>query len=145
MALLYRAVWSDGREDLIEAGPATFRTWIAGKGLQVDVPDEGLAATGQEEVAVARVDDGECAALWMRLVEEREAGSGEERWTTTAHWMTDGDAGWIWVDLEWVSDDPFACQPDVAAPNLVGLLLEADGAQLDGVRLVVEAPPGFCR
>ena len=135
MTLLYRAIWSDGRPDLIDAGPATFRAWIESKGLQLDVPDEGTTRTASEEVAVARVERDGVRALRMRLIEERQAGTGEQRWTTTAHWMSDGKDGWIWVDVEWVSDDPFARQPDVAAPNLVGLLLRADGAQLGSARL----------
>lgn len=135
MALLYRAIWSDQRPDLVDSGPGTFRAWLDSKALRIAVPHEGVVGTGTEEVAVARVDDGGLHALRMRLVEERQAGSGEQRWSTTAHWMSDGANGWIWVDLEWVSDEPFAHQPEVAAPNLVAMLLEADGAQLNGVHL----------
>lgn len=129
MALLYRAIWSDDRPDLIDAGPAAFNDWVRGKRLGLEVPDEGVVEADGSDVTVARVEDGSTCALRIRLNEERPVDAGAERWTTTAHWMTDGTRGWVWVDLEWVSDAVFAPQPDVAAPKLVGVLL---GARSDG-------------
>lgn len=100
----------------------------------MELPEEGIVQAGGSDVGVGRVEDGTTRALRIRLNEERPVDSGAERWTTTAHWMTDGTRGWVWVDLEWVSDAVFAPQPDVAAPKLVGMLLESrDGA--DGLRL----------
>lgn len=135
MALLYRAIWSDGRPDLVDAALPVFREWVARKELDVTVPEDGLDSAGGAEVAVARVEDGETRALRTRLVEERPVAAGEERWTTTTHWMTNARDGWVWVDLEWVSDDTFAREPEVVAPNLVGMLLKTDGADRGHVRL----------
>lgn len=128
MALLYRAIWADGRDDLIAAGRSTFQEWIHGKKLDLVLPDSGTASSDGTDASVAHVDEGGVRALRMRLNEERDVVGGEERWTTTAHWMTDGSDSWVWVDLGWVSDDPFARQPEIAAPNLIGMLLaSSDG------------------
>jgi hypothetical protein len=126
MALLYRAIWADSRDDLITVGRTTFESWLSSKKLGITLPESGDASAGGAEVSVAEVDDGEVWALRIRLGEERAVAGGAERWTTTAHWMTDGDQTWVWVDLEWVSDNAFARQPETVAPNLIGLLLDAD-------------------
>lgn len=131
MALLYRAIWTDNRSDLIDAGPGVFSDWLQRKNIDVDLPDDGTVAADGNEIAIAQVSDNSGAALRISLSEERPIQSGAERWTTTAHWMTDGDHGWIWVDLEWVTDDAYARHPPVIAPNLIGMLFDADGAEPD--------------
>ena len=126
MALLYRAIWADRGDDLVDTGRATFAAWLAEKKLKVELPESGVAQGDAVDVEVAQVEDGEIRALRIRLNEERAVRGGEERWTTTAHWMTDGGESWVWVDVEWVSDNAFARQPDIAAPKLIRLLLAAE-------------------
>lgn len=135
MALLYRAIWADGRDDLIAAGRSTFQDWIRGKKLDLLLPDSGTASCDGADAAAAHVEEGDVRALRIRLNEERDVVGGEERWTTTAHWMTDGSDSWVWVDLEWVSDDAFARQPEIAAPNLIGMLLASAALTNPPVRL----------
>ena len=131
MALLYRAIWTDEQDELIDTGSAVFGEWLARKGIETEVPSQGTAAVDGCEVTVARAHEDGVGALRISLNEERAVRGGSERWTTTAHWMTDGTQGWVWVDLEWVSDDAYARHPDVVAPNLIGMLFDADGAAPD--------------
>ena len=135
MSLQYRAIWSDNRLDLIDTARPTFQEWIDGKGINVSVPYEGIERAGADEVVVDHASDGDTRALRVRLVEERPKGGGAERWTTTAHWMIHGAVGWVWVDVEWVSDAAFARPPDMAAPRLVRTLINQRGSEGDQGRL----------
>ncbi len=132
MSLQYRAIWSDNRLDLIDTARPVFQEWIESKGINLQVPQEGIKHAGANEVTVDHASKGDVSALRIRLVEERAEEESEERWTTTVHWMIHGAAGWVWADVEWVSDAAFARPPDMAAPRLVRTLVEqryADGEQ----------------
>ena len=129
MSLQYRAIWSDNRLDLIDSARTAFQEWVASKGIKLSVPDEGSERAGAAEVVVDYASDRDIRALRIRLVEERSVEEGAERWTTTVHWMLDGTVGWVWVDVEWVSDAAFARPPDMAAPRLVRSLLRQRRAE----------------
>lgn len=130
MALLYRAIWRDARPDLFTSGERVFVAWLRDRDLGLEIPCHGTGKCDGASISVARVDDGSVRALRMSLHEESAVRGGSERWTTTAHWMSDGSDGWVWVDLERVSDDAFASAPDVIAPELVGRLLDAEGVEV---------------
>ncbi len=135
MSLQYRAIWSDNRPDLIDSARPIFQEWIASKGINLSVPHEGLENAGANEVVVDHASDGDIRALRIRLNEERPVEEGAERWMTTVHWMMHSGLGWVWVDVEWVSDAAFARPPDMAAPRLVRALLEQRSAASDQGRL----------
>ncbi|MDE0117293.1 MAG: hypothetical protein OXT07_11805 [bacterium] len=132
MSLQYRAIWSDNRLDLIDTARPVFQEWIESKGINLQIPQEGIKHVGTNEVTVDHASKGDVSALRIRLVEDRAEEESEERWTTTVHWMTHGADGWVWADVEWVSDAAFARPPDMAAPRLVrtrGEHINADGEQ----------------
>ena len=135
MSLQYRAIWSDNRLDLIDSARTAFQEWVASKGIKLSVPDEGSERAGAAQVVVDHASDRDIRALRIRLVEESSVEEGAERWTTTVHWMLHGTVGWVWVDVEWVSDAAFARPPDMAAPRLVRSLLERRSAESDRERL----------
>jgi N-acetylmuramoyl-L-alanine amidase len=141
MALVYRAIWTDPNPALIAAGRSAFAAWLKSKEIPVELPETGTAITANAEISVTAVDDGDVSALRARLIEERPAAAGVERWTTTVVWLTSKEEGWIWVDLERVSDDPFARQPDVAAPRLVSELLRSGSERGSTQRLGPDGGP----
>ena len=135
MALLYRAIWRDDRLDLIDSGRPTFQEWIEGKSISLPVPSEGVQKSGSNEVVVDHASAGQTKTLRIRLNEDRAVDNGEERWTTTVHWMAHAGQGWIWIDIEWVSDSAFTHPPKMAAPKLAGMLLEKRSTMNDSARL----------
>ncbi|MCY4175373.1 MAG: hypothetical protein OXD37_03425 [Acidimicrobiaceae bacterium] len=129
MSLVYRAIWQDSAPNLFDKGFEAFQDWIDYKRLDLVVPEEGQVKHQSERqyssVTVVQVSDDEVQAVRMRLDEERQASGVSERWSTIALWMTDGTTGWIWVDVEWVSDNISAAQPQFSAPNLVSKVLKS--------------------
>lgn len=67
VALLYRAIWSEQRPDLLEVGAATFGLWAESKNLHMTIPEEGVVSAGAEEIAVTRAADDSVRALRIRL------------------------------------------------------------------------------
>ena len=88
------------------------------------MPTEGVQKSDSTELVVEPASGADTHALRIRLHEDRSVKDGEERWTTTVHWMVHAGCGWIWIDVEWVSDSAFARPPRVAAPKLASMLLE---------------------
>lgn len=138
MTLLYRAIWQDERDGIVDAAAQAFGAWIADKSLDVVVPDEGLAdghsAQGPVEVMVRRALVGQVEAAQFELSEDRREFG--ERWTTRMT-VIGGEPGdrWLWVDLERVADAD-AVRPPLAAPKLVRNLLETGtDARVDQVRI----------
>lgn len=125
MAIVYRGVWSDDRPDLLDEGRAALQRWVDGLAPGLVLPADGTARAEGLEVAVVRVadDDAGVDALRIRVSEERSTGRGEERCSTTVHWIEHGGAGSVWVDVERVADDAFDLPPDHEAPELVPMLL----------------------
>ena len=135
MSLQYRAIWRDGRPDLIETGRSTFQEWINSKSIDLLVPGDGVSKSDANEVVVDAAVESTTSALRIRLNEDSSVEGGEERWTTTVHWMRHNHDGWVWVDVEWVSDVAFAHPPEMAAPRLVRTLLTQRMAKDDRSRL----------
>ena len=125
MSRQYRAIWRDSHEDLIAKGRSACQDWLHDKGFGLPLPEVGVEKSGPYEVSVDRVideADSDVEALRVRLVEIRDPSGYEEQWTTTALWMTDGGNGWIWIDLEWISED-VSLRRHIYAPGLVRRLL----------------------
>ena len=45
MSLQYRAIWSDNRQDLLESARPIFQEWIESKGINLQIPEEGIKQT----------------------------------------------------------------------------------------------------
>jgi hypothetical protein len=146
MSVLYRAIWNDGRDDLLDAAAAGFRSWVAAKaGSDTGLPETGDARVSirpsgrraeppyQADVRLERAasEDGSViGAVRARLDEFRGDGS---HWTTTLRaWrsvssedeeLRDG-AQWLWVDVEAVADTDLDGVV-VGAPRLVCDLIQS--------------------
>lgn len=138
MTLLYRAIWQDEREHLVDEAEKAFRQWLTHKKVKIELPKEGFAdATsphGPGEVVVRRAFAGATDAAQFELSEERPQFS--ERWTVR---LTAIDGGknerWLWVDLERVAG-PGSVRPPLAAPKLVRDLIDSGvDPKVDQVRL----------
>lgn len=128
MALVYRAVWNDERDNLAHFAHRALRDWVAGKSDgALAVPDEGVAhgtslsllpergrglvrTPHPAQVKVQRAQTaGGGPVLRASFVENRPDGS---RWETTVRaWeLDDSDPnspdgpGWLWVDVNAVAD-----------------------------------------
>ncbi|MCY4370883.1 MAG: hypothetical protein OXF41_16035 [bacterium] len=102
-------------------------------GTDIVIPQAGTAMSGPYEVRVDPVVDdehGDIRALRIRLVRTITEAETEEHWTTTTHWLMDGHSGWIWIDLEWISDD-ISQQRSVYPPGIVQRLLKNRSLYLD--------------
>src|SRR5664280_2295401 len=118
MSLLYRAIWSDVRDNLTDAARQAFAGWVLGKSKdRLEVPTEGSTRGsfrswgrdaegnyGEQEteasvsVQYARHESGS-EALRATFIEVRSDGT---RWDTTLRaWQGFGDSrGWLWVDVQ---------------------------------------------
>lgn len=123
MSTIYRAVFSDDRPDLIAGSRELFAQWLAGKGLAVELPASGRVDLdgGRAAVEAIAAEEGDVSAVRLRLDEE---GSGR-RWSTILTAMAADDEGWVWIDLERVSDDTYGPPPLLAPPGLVRAFLES--------------------
>ena len=119
MSVQYRAVWQDDRSDLIDTGRAVFQEWINGKNIELEVPDVGVINNNSYEVRVDYVSEDNIEALRITLDETPD----KQRWTTIVNWIIYGTNGWVWIDIEWVSDS-ISNQPLVSAPRLTSMLLD---------------------
>lgn len=140
MSLQYRAIWRGNCPDIIETGRNTFQAWLTSKDISLDIPTEGASEYNGNRVIVNSVERPQVRALRIRLDEVRPVTQGEEQWSTTALWMTDGTEGWNWIDLNWVSHDIYQRPPDISAPRLISMLL---ARQAERNRLDIRAEPRF--
>ena len=133
MSLQYRAIWEDDHTDLLEKGKTAFQDWLDGKRANLMIPEVGTAADGPYKVRADRVRDDdrpEIEALRLRLDELRAPEGTEEQWITTTYWMTNGESGWVWIDLEWIADNISTRRP-IFAPGLARRLLSLRTTQSD--------------
>lgn len=138
MGLLYRAVWTDDREELIGAAVSTFGAWVGEKtDGRLRLPQDGeRSITAGLDTSTARVERGSggtggvTGAVRLSLTEERGDGS---RWLMTLRvWEgpacaadPGGGAGWLWVDVEAVAHDSLE-GVRISAPRVVRGLLGDD-------------------
>ena len=106
---------------LLEASTASFQDWLTTKDAELCLPSPGhrLVTPGRELTNQAAHD--ETVSVRRHSLSE-DLGTG--RWTTTLTAITTpGGGGWLWVDLEWVCDDPWSAAPKVSLPGVVKSLL----------------------
>lgn len=159
VSLLYRAIWSDRRDDGVTVAREALERWLDRKtagslslpesgtvsAAQVVVPARGPRVPEQRyvgEVTVAHAtDDGLVPeALSATLVELREDGT---RWDTTLRsWTETGDGGttsWLWVDVECVGPIDLG-RLAIAAPVLAVDLVEQSIEPVHGGLRLSTAP-----
>lgn len=117
MSTIYRAVFSTADNDLITGTRRLFGEWLAGKGINVDIPDSGRAdcANLTSSVEAIHAEEADVQALRLRLDEEVSG----QRWSTIVTTMVGPSEGWVWIDLERVSDDVYGPPPVIAPPRIV--------------------------
>lgn len=133
MSLQYRFIGRDSRPNSVTVAAASFALWLEDrKGLRPDLSVNGRRAEGEgREIAVLRGRQDRTEAVRFVLYEENPDG----RWSTTLTAIEDSGESWIWVDLEWVSEDPWGRTPKVMPPALVSYLLADGTVSLEGVPL----------
>ncbi|MXZ96146.1 MAG: hypothetical protein F4Y99_09495 [Acidimicrobiaceae bacterium] len=102
-----------------------FQRWIESKQLVLDVISSDHSTSDNCETVVRRASHGDASALQAILTENKYHHGDNERWLTTASWITQKEQGWVWIDIERESDRLFGSEPWIAAPNLAGMLLQA--------------------
>lgn len=112
----------DSRSNSVNAATEAFDYWLTKrKGLNVDLSVDGRRKEGQDiEVSVLNVAADDVVVRRMALYEET---SSHERWATILTIIKTENESWVWVDLEWVSDDPWGHPPTVKPPALIQYLL----------------------
>lgn len=137
MTLLFRMVVEDDRDNLLDSATGSVTTWLKQKNYIAELPPVGQrVATDSLEMSTDEVEDDHVAVRRHTVSEDQATG----RWTTTVTAMTTPDGrGWLWVDLERVSDDPWGKAPDVAIPGLVRTLLMNGTAHVGTTPLPAEA------
>jgi hypothetical protein len=121
MSTIYRAVFSDDRPGLVAGARDLFRTWLTGKGIEIEVPTVGCAKSEGRTVEVITAQEGDVETIRIRLDEE----AAHQRWSTILTAMAAAGEGWVWVDLERVTDDAYGPPPGLAPPGLVRNFLES--------------------
>jgi len=121
VSLQYRMIVEDEPEALLAEAAASFEGWLKRRNDQLELPPPGERVIVQGlEVSTDEVEDEHISLRRHALSEDLNNG----RWTTTLTAITTPTKqGWLWVDLEWVCDDPWGKAPEVAAPALVRALL----------------------
>lgn len=124
MSLIYRAIWQDDREGLLDVATATFLEWAREKhGATLEFGPLPTSANGVE-TSLRSAEVSGVRASEATLIEE----AGTSRWMTRQRVIV-GDRGdqWIWVDVERTTSEVFR-QQDISAPRLVRAHLEAGSA-----------------
>jgi len=121
MSILYRAVFSDDSTDLLSEAKALFTNWLSTKNVSVEVPDSGRVEIDGTAVEAVSAVDGDLGAIRLRLDEE----TAGQRWSTIVTAMAADAEGWVWLDLERVSDDAYGPPPILGAPRLVRDFLDS--------------------
>ncbi|MFE4464059.1 hypothetical protein ACFRCR_02970 [Oerskovia sp. NPDC056781] len=133
MTLQYRMIVEDTPVSLLDRATDSFSAWLKRKSSQLELPPPGVPLlVGGVEVSTDQVEDEHLSLRRHVLSEDLNNG----RWTTTLTAITTStQQGWLWVDLEWVCDDPWGKTPDVGVPALVRLLLAGKTAHVGNTPL----------
>jgi len=121
MSLQYRMIVEDDPNGLLAASTDDFANWLARRGAAIELPSPGQRLVVEAmEISTDQAEDEQMALRRHAVSEDLDNG----RWTTTLTAITTAsNEGWLWIDLEWVSDDPWGRAPIVGAPALVRMLL----------------------
>jgi hypothetical protein len=131
MAVVYRSIWTDDRLDLHQVAREEFSSWLAGKGIDLEVPESGAVSEGSRTVSRLESEAGGARAQRLRLEED----SPDDYWATTVTTIEQGEQRWGWVDLEWVASNVYADPPDFASPRIARTLIAGGHARVGSVVL----------
>ena len=121
MSLLYRAMWQADAAQLIETAHREFCGWVSEKHPQLDMPEEGESKSPGADVRITEGSSEEAHIKRWVLHEDDQ----HDRWMTTMtviHERQDTE-GWLWIDVEHVSQSYLHDAIQVAAPRLARNLL----------------------
>jgi len=121
MSLLYRAMWQADATQLIETAHREFCEWVSEKHPQLEVPEEGESESPGADVRITEGSSEEAHIKRWVLHEDDQ----HDRWMTTmtaVHECRDAE-GWLWIDVEHVSQSYLDDATEVAAPRLARNLL----------------------
>ena len=123
MSLIYRSMWQADATQLIETTHREFCDWVSEKHPQLDIPEEGESKSHDADIRITEGSSEEAHIKRWELHEDNQ----DHRWTTTLTAICELRVaeGWLWIDLEYESQDYLNDRVDVHAPRLVRKLLEA--------------------
>jgi hypothetical protein len=121
VSLQYRFIAQDSRGELVAKATKAFSTWLVEKkGIHDDLDAIGRRkVSAHSELGISRAGTTDLSVVRYSLYEETQSG----RWATILTVVVGDDQGWLWLDLEWVSEDPWGREPTVKPPALVRYLL----------------------
>lgn len=136
MSLQYRMIVEDDPVALLTEATDSFAGWLKHRSDHLEAPHPGQRVVVEGlEISTDEVEDEHVSLRRHALSEDLKTG----RWTTTLTAITTpAQQGWLWVDLEWVCDDPWGKAPDVVAPGLVRALLAHGTAHVGTTPLPAE-------
>lgn len=123
MSLLYRAMWQADAAQLIVTAHREFSEWVSGKHPQLEVPDDGESDGPGADIRITEGSSDEGHIKRWVLHEDDQ----HDRWITTMTAVHERRVaeGWLWIDVEHVSQSYLDDAVDVAAPRLARKLLAA--------------------
>ncbi|MGH9130064.1 MAG: hypothetical protein ACRDY2_14175 [Acidimicrobiales bacterium] len=131
MSTVYRTIFTDNRPDLTGGALEVFLQWLDIKGIDIEIPESGRIDKGSAGVEVITAKDIGVEAVQLRLDEENSG----QRWSTILTAIATEDQGWIWIDLERVSDDTYGPPPVLAPPGLVRTFLASSTCRSGSTQL----------
>ncbi len=131
MSTVYRTIFADDRPDLTQGARELFLQWLNVKGIEIELPESGRTDNGSMGVEVITARDIGVEAVRLRLDEENSG----QRWSTILTAIAAEDQGWIWIDLERVSDDTYGPPPVLAPPGLVRTFLASSTCRSGSTQL----------
>jgi hypothetical protein len=152
MAILYRAIWTDTDNDLVDRVRNTFSDWVSEKSdgtVDATITGTTTSKDGKNRVRVefANSTSPDCPIISAFRASFIETHSNGNRWTTTVRSWEQGDAEstandrdrWIWVDIDAVTDDSSE-NLSADAPRFVRTLL-SDGPSPHRFEMPLSATP----
>jgi hypothetical protein len=120
VSLVYRAIWQDDRNDLIEAATESFTAWVIEKYPEMDIDSDESVLELEDTTAVSCVRvvaaddaslesaDGTVVSCARVAVATDDVAATElilredlvtDRWVTSLRVLFSADEQWLWVDL----------------------------------------------
>lgn len=132
MTVVYRAIFQDDRDSLIEATEDHWASWLREKEIDADLPTAGEEIVdGNVHLRKGEDEHKDCRAIRLQFAEEQQS----SYWTTTVVVLETSGDNWVWVDLAAVRDQVFERPPDVRSPRLVRKLIDDGTARMGTARL----------
>ena len=133
--LVYRTICDLPAADASALAEQLFRQWVAEKHPGLELPETGRANSDIASVGLRRAAEDDGLRCFQGRLEEENP---DAIWTTTMSAADFGAERWIWVDVERVSDDPFARPPIPLPPRVVRRFLEQENCFCGEVATTVD-------